>query len=69
MAGPGFGDVLGGAIAALLAQGMAPLDATCLAVWLHARAGELLSGEGRGAVASDLLVPMRSLLQDWSPVT
>lgn len=69
MAGPGFGDVLGGAIAALLAQGMAPLDAACLAVWLHARAGELLSGEGRGVVASDLLVPMRSLLQDWSPVT
>lgn len=69
MAGPGFGDVLGGVIAALLAQGMAPLDATCLAVWLHARAGEELAGEGRGVVASDLLSPMRRLLQDWSPVT
>lgn len=68
MAGPGFGDVLGGVIAALLAQGMPALPAACLAVWLHARAGERLAAQGRGVVASDLLMPMRQLLQEWSPV-
>ncbi len=68
MAGPGFGDVLGGVLAAFLAQGMTPLAASVLAVWLHARAGEQLAARGRGVVASDLLQPMRELLQEWSPV-
>lgn len=68
MAGPGFGDVLGGVMTALLAQGMAAADAACLAVWLHARAGEQLAAQGRGVLASDLLALMRELLEDWSPV-
>lgn len=68
MAGPGFGDILGGALAALLAQGMSMLDAACLAVCLHACAGESLAGHGRGAAASDVLPPMRALLERWSPV-
>lgn len=68
MAGPGFGDVLGGVVAALLAQGMQLADAACLAVWLHARAGEQLATEGRGVVAGDLIAPMRTLLEGLSPV-
>ncbi len=68
MAGPGFGDVLGGVITAFVAQDMSSVDAACLAVWLHARAGERLAAQGRGVVASDLLTPMRALLEAWSPV-
>lgn len=56
MATAGTGDVLTGIIAALLGQGLAPLDAARLAVYLHARAGEAAAGlSGVGLVASDLL--------------
>ncbi|HBN56014.1 MAG TPA: NAD(P)H-hydrate dehydratase [Lachnospiraceae bacterium] len=37
----GSGDVLTGIIAGLLAQKALPLDAACLGVWLHGRAGDL----------------------------
>jgi hydroxyethylthiazole kinase-like uncharacterized protein yjeF len=67
MAGAGFGDVLGGLIAALLAQGMQPYAAACLGVWLHARAGERLGLLGRGMAASDLLPVIRELLEEHSP--
>jgi len=67
MAGPGFGDVLAGLIGALLAQGMSDFEAACLAVWLHAVAGEQLGTGGRGLLASDLLPCIRSLLEAHSP--
>lgn len=67
MAGAGFGDVLGGLIAALLAQGLEPFAAACLGVWLHARAGERLGRLGRGMAASDLLPVIRQLLEEHSP--
>jgi hydroxyethylthiazole kinase-like uncharacterized protein yjeF len=51
LATAGSGDVLGGAIAGLLAQGMPAFEAACAAVWLHGRAGEAL---GRGLIADDL---------------
>lgn len=69
MAGAGFGDVLGGVIAALIAQGMTAFDASCLAVYVHASAGEKLAAFGRGAAASDLIVPMREVLEQLCPVT
>jgi len=37
----GSGDVLTGIIASLLAQGVAPVQAAALGVWLHGRAGDL----------------------------
>lgn len=41
----GSGDVLAGAIASLLATGLAPFSAASLAVWLHGAAGERLAEE------------------------
>ncbi|MNZ49670.1 Bifunctional NAD(P)H-hydrate repair enzyme Nnr [compost metagenome] len=67
MAGAGLGDVLSGMIGALLAQKMETFEAACLAVWLHARAGESLGGTGRGLAASDLLPAVRQLLEELNP--
>jgi NAD(P)H-hydrate epimerase len=64
MATGGMGDVLGGLIAALLAQGLEPVLAARLGVLVHARAADLAAGaEGeRGLLASDLLPRIRQLL-------
>ncbi|MDP2935433.1 MAG: NAD(P)H-hydrate dehydratase [Dehalococcoidia bacterium] len=53
----GTGDVLAGAIAGLLAQGMRPFDAACSGVYLHGLAGEMVRQEmgEAGMLASDLL--------------
>lgn len=53
LATAGSGDVLGGLIGGLWAQGLAPLEAARLAVWRHGRVAEL-SGRAR-LRASDLL--------------
>jgi NAD(P)H-hydrate epimerase len=45
LATAGSGDVLGGAIGALLAGGMAARDAAIIAVYLHGAAGELLAAQ------------------------
>jgi hydroxyethylthiazole kinase-like uncharacterized protein yjeF len=57
MASGGMGDVLTGLIGGLLAQGMAPTEASVLGVYLHGRAGDrLLARFGNaGMVATDLL--------------
>ncbi|MFC4527655.1 NAD(P)H-hydrate dehydratase [Dyella halodurans] len=64
MASGGMGDLLTGIIAALLAQGCEAWQAACLGVGLHARAGDLAARKGgeRGLLASDLLEPLRLLL-------
>ena len=41
MARGGSGDLLAGLMAALLAQGLSPIDAACCGVWLHGTAGDL----------------------------
>lgn len=53
----GSGDALGGAAAAFLARGLAPLAAACAAVWVHGRAGALLAVEigESGAFATDIV--------------
>lgn len=59
LATAGTGDVLGGMIAGLLAQGMQPFDATSSAVFLHTAAADLVVDEMHlekaGLLASDLL--------------
>ncbi|MEM7455180.1 MAG: NAD(P)H-hydrate dehydratase [Planctomycetota bacterium] len=57
MATAGSGDVLTGMIASLIGQKMAPMDAACLGVYLHGRAGDIAKRE-RGIVsliATDVL--------------
>lgn len=51
LATAGAGDVLGGVIAGLLAQGMPAFDAACAAVWLHGTAG---GQSAVGLLADDL---------------
>ena len=57
LATAGTGDVLAGAIAGLLAQGLTPFEAAALGVYLHSAAGQILRADlgDAGALASDLL--------------
>jgi len=57
LASGGTGDVLAGAIAGLIAQGLDTYEAACLGVYLHGLAGERVREElgDAGMVASDLL--------------
>jgi hydroxyethylthiazole kinase-like uncharacterized protein yjeF len=59
LATAGSGDVLGGVIAGLLAQGMPAFEAACAAVWLHGKAGEQA---GAGLIADDLPETVRSVV-------
>ena len=56
LAAGGTGDVLSGAIGALLAQGLAPFDAARLGVYLHGAAGDAVRERfgDAGLLASDL---------------
>jgi hydroxyethylthiazole kinase-like uncharacterized protein yjeF len=57
MATAGSGDVLTGCVSTFLAQGMAPFEAACSAVYLHGKAGELAAHIGGevGMLAGDIL--------------
>ncbi len=61
LATAGAGDVLAGAIAGLLAQGMAPWDAAAAGAWLHGRAAELA---GPGMIVEDLLPALIRVLAE-----
>ncbi|MCS7301392.1 MAG: NAD(P)H-hydrate dehydratase, partial [Fimbriimonadales bacterium] len=51
----GSGDVLTGAIAGLLAQGLSPLHASALGVWRHGTAGQRLACAGRSSYTAEEL--------------
>ncbi len=55
----GTGDILSGAIAGLMVQGMPAFEAACAGVWLQ---GEAAMRAGRGLIASDLLSQLPKVL-------
>ena len=68
MASGGMGDVLTGAVAAFLAQGLGAHDAALLGVGVHALAGDAAARDGMlGLVAGDLLPHLRAELNGLSP--
>ncbi|MFV1997974.1 MAG: NAD(P)H-hydrate dehydratase [Acidiferrobacterales bacterium] len=61
----GTGDLLTGAIASFVAQGMALKEATATAVWVHGHAAGILAPHGeRGWLASDFLPAMRAAVHE-----
>ncbi len=56
LASGGAGDVLTGAIGALLAQGLGGREAAAAGAWLHGRAGEIAGERHPGAVPAGVLV-------------
>ncbi|MDF3055501.1 MAG: NAD(P)H-hydrate dehydratase [Gammaproteobacteria bacterium] len=68
MATGGMGDVLGGIIGGLLAQGVPLADAANLGVWIHATAGDNVAqrqGE-RGMLATDLMSEITFLINGFT---
>jgi NAD(P)H-hydrate epimerase len=65
MATGGTGDVLSGLLGALLAQGLEPFDAACLAVHVHGAAGDLVARRlsQSGLCAEDLPLAIAELLR------
>jgi len=66
LASGGTGDVLAGAVAGLVAQGLEPFDAAALGVYLHGLAGEKVRRElgEAGLLASDLLPNLPLAIKD-----
>ena len=64
MATGGMGDVLSGIVAALILQTQNYFVATCLAVYIHGAAGDIIADtQGqRGMLASDLFLPLQRLV-------
>jgi len=65
LATAGTGDVLAGAIAGLLAQGLTPFEAACCGVYLHGLAAEQISEDigDSGMLAGDLLPALPRAVQ------
>jgi hydroxyethylthiazole kinase-like uncharacterized protein yjeF len=64
LATAGSGDVLTGFVTGLLAQGMAPFEAACVAVWMH---GATALRFGPGLIAEDLETQVPSVLAELHP--
>jgi NAD(P)H-hydrate epimerase len=70
LASAGTGDVLAGAIAGLLAQGLAPFEASCCGAYVHAAAAEGLRSDlgDAGLLAGDLLPELPRTLRQLRSV-
>ncbi|MFQ5933877.1 MAG: NAD(P)H-hydrate dehydratase, partial [Dehalococcoidia bacterium] len=70
LASAGTGDVLAGAIAGLLAQGLSPWEAAACGVYLHGVAGEMAKKEmgDTGLLASDLLPLLPKAIKELKEV-
>jgi hydroxyethylthiazole kinase-like uncharacterized protein yjeF len=68
MSTPGVGDALSGIVGAMLAQGMAPLDALALGVFVHGHAADRVAARmGRvGYIAGDLIDELPAALEALS---
>ena len=66
LATAGSGDVLGGIVATLLAQGVEPTDAAACGAWVHGRAGELAAATNGGARGTSLDDVLAALPAAWS---
>lgn len=66
LATAGSGDVLTGAIAGLLAQGMPAFEAACAAVWFHGEASQIV---GAGLISSDLDQGLKTALVNYHTPT
>jgi len=64
MASGGMGDVLAGIVGALILQTNDIFTATCLAVYIHGAAGDIIADNKgqRGMLASDLFTPLQHLV-------
>ncbi len=65
LASAGTGDVLAGAIAGMVAQGLSLFDAAACGVYLHGMAGEMVRDRlgDAGMIASDLLVALPQVIK------
>ncbi|MGH2632274.1 MAG: ADP-dependent NAD(P)H-hydrate dehydratase, partial [Tepidiformaceae bacterium] len=66
LATAGSGDVLSGIIGAYLAQGLAPFEAACLGVYVHAATGEALRADfgSAGLLAGDIATRLPGVVRD-----
>jgi len=63
LASAGSGDVLSGAIASLVAQGLGAFDAACLGVYVHGKAGDAAAGvSGRALAPTDIVARLPAAL-------
>lgn len=67
----GTGDVLAGAVAGMLVQGLKPFDGACVGVFIHGSAGEELREKvgNAGGLASDLLPMLPKVIKNLLHIT
>ncbi|MDP3758475.1 MAG: NAD(P)H-hydrate dehydratase [Candidatus Daviesbacteria bacterium] len=66
----GTGDVLAGIVTGMLVQGLKPVEAAAVGVYIHGLAGEMISKNGdAGMLASDLLPMLPKVIKNLLDIT